>query len=128
MTSTWSVPSTQAIRISPSATSSVPRRSIRLIVSPRRAGAVAREVVGASGSGAGDVVGAGRPARLEQLAQAILGRRQRDARDDRFEKPEHDELARLVGRDAARLEVEQLRLVDRADGARVHGPAAVGLV
>ena len=43
-------------------------------------------------------------------------------------KPEHDELARLVGRDAARLEVEQLRLVDRADRARMRRAAAVRLV
>ena len=99
---------------------STPRgdRSVSSLL-PRRAGAVAREVVEASGSGARDAVGAGGPAGLEELAKAVLRRRQRDARDDRLEEPEDDELAGLVGRDAAALEVEQLRLVDRADGARV---------
>ena len=49
-------------------------------------------------------------------------------RDDRLEEAEDDELARLVGRDAAALEVEQLGLVDRADRARVGRAAAVRLV
>ena len=56
----------------------------------------------------------GIPLRLEQLAQAVLGVGERDAGDDRLEEAEDDELARLVGRDAAALEVEELGLVDRA--------------
>ena len=71
---------------------------------------------------------AGVPLRLEQLAQPVLRVGQRDPRDDRLEEAEHDELARLVGRDAAALEVEQLGLVDRADRAGVRRAAAVGLV
>ena len=55
---------------------------------------------------------------LEQPAQPILGLRERDAGHDRLEEPEHDELARLLGRDAAALEVEELGLVDRARRTR----------
>src|SRR4029453_10916457 len=129
MTSTWSVPSTQTICISPSAISSTPIRSIRLIVQPRPPGAVATEVVEASGGGlACDPVRAGDPLLLEQLAQAVLGRCQRDSCDHRLQETEHDDLARLVRRDATRLQVEELGLVDRADGTRVHRTAAVGVV
>ena len=65
---------------------------------------------------------------LEQVAQAILGVGHGHARDDRLEEAEDDELARLVGRDPAALEVEQLALVDRADRAGMGRAAAVGLV
>src|SRR4029079_18529172 len=49
-------------------------------------------------------------------------------RNDRLEEAKDDELARLVGRDAPGLEVEQLGLVDRAHGARRCGAAAIRLV
>src|SRR5207245_1553670 len=45
-----------------------------------------------------------------------------------LEEAEHDELASLIGRDAAALEVEELGLIDRSDRARMGGPAAVRLV
>ena len=61
-------------------------------------------------------------------AGAPARRLERHPRDDRLEEAEDDELARLVGRDAAALEVEELALVDRADRARVGRAAAVGLV
>ena len=58
----------------------------------------------------------------------VLGLAQRDPRHDRLKEAEHDELACLVGRDAAALEVEELRLVDRADRAGVCCPSAIRLV
>src|SRR6187551_1084870 len=92
MTRTWSVPSTQAIFISPSPTSSTPRRSMRLIAARPWGGEPAvwgagrpgaSDVVEASGGGhAGHAVGAGGPLGLEQLAEAGLGRGERDARHD----------------------------------------------
>src|SRR3954452_5099548 len=115
MTRTWSVPSTQAIDIVPSGTWSTPRRSIRLTQPPVSRGGVA------PGHDPGIPLG------FEHLAQADLGVRERDAGNDWLEEPEDDELPRFVGRDAAALQVEQLALVDRPDGARVGGAAAIGL-
>ena len=68
------------------------------------------------------------PLRLEQLAQAILGICQRHARHDRLEEAEDDELAGVVGGDAAALEVEELGLVDRTDraGVRRRGGSRAG--
>src|SRR6478752_5308230 len=131
-TSTGSVSSTQTMRISPSPSSSTPSRSIRRVVT----GAMVPVEVGGSGrsgapsGGRGPVArGRGRdPLRLEGLAQAIPRILERDAGDDRLQEPEDDELARLVGRDPAALEVEQLRFVDRANGRAVHGAPAVRLV
>ena len=111
-TRTWSVPSTQAIFIVPSGTSSTPSRSIRLT---RRRSPRLRADTGV-------------PLVLEQGPQAVLGIGQRHARDDRLEEAEDDELARLVGRDPAALEVEQLGLVDRPDRAGMRRAAAIGLV
>src|SRR6185369_16452803 len=113
MTRTWSVPSTNAICISPSASSSTPRRSIRRIGRIR------------SGGRGGDLR-AGVPLRLEELAELLACRLQRDARHDRLEEAEDDELARILGRDPAAFEIEQLGLVDRADGRRVRRSPAVG--
>ena len=69
-----------------------------------------------------------RPLRFEQRTQAILRLRQRDARDDRLEEAEDDELARHVARHAAAHQVEDLGLVDRPDRARVGCTSDVGLV
>ena len=91
----------------------------------------AGEVVVASGCGRSlpdPAGGAGRPLRLEEVAQVVLGLAQRDPRHDRLEEAEHDELARLVRRDAAALEIEELRLVDRTDRAGVRGPSTIRLV
>ena len=55
-------------------------------------------------------------------------RPQRHSGHDRLQVPEHDELARLVGIDASALQVEELGLVDRADGAGMSDAPAVGLV
>src|SRR5215203_6193757 len=114
MTSTGSVWSTQTIRISPSASSSVPSRSMRRVTR-------AMVAAGASG-GSGRVSGRGRgafargepcrPLGLERVAQAVARILERHAGDDGLEEPEDDELARLVGRDAPALQVEQLVLVD----------------
>src|SRR3954454_15035182 len=97
MTRTWSVPSTTTIFISPSAISSTASRSMRLIGAPVLAGSRRRRGRHARRPGI--------PLRLEQLAQRVLGRRERDARHDGFEEAEDDELARLLGRDPAALEV-----------------------
>ena len=59
--------------------------------------------------------GAGGPFLVEQLAEAVAGAVERHLRDDRLEDPQDDELARLVGVDAAALELEELGRVDRAD-------------
>src|SRR6185369_4907232 len=134
MTRTWSVPSTTTIFISPSATSSIASRSIRLIAVPPLSGSRPPPIrrVAAAGvvarSRRCQTLRAGEPLRLEQLAQPIALGLDRDARDDGLEEAEHDELAGLVGRNAAALEIEQLALVDRPDGARVHRPTAVRLV
>jgi hypothetical protein len=69
-----------------------------------------------------------RPLGLEQLAQPLLRAGQRNARDDRLEEAEHDELARQVARQAAAHQVEDLRLIDRADRAGVGCSPDVGLV
>ena len=58
----------------------------------------------------------------------LLRRLERHPGHDRLQEAEDDELAGLVGRDAARLEVEELSRVDGPDRRRVHRPAAVGLV
>src|SRR3954447_14510988 len=120
MTTTGSTPSTQTIRISPSASSSTPSRSMRRVVTGRSFARLGR--------GLAPRAGARFPLRLERLAQAVLRVLERHPCHDGLEKAEHDELARLVGRDAAALEVEQLVLVDRTDGRAVHRAAAVGLV
>ena len=116
------MPSTKTIFIAPSATSSTPRRSI----APHRATGGPARISGVRRPGRG---GRARvPLRVEQLAQPVAGGLERHARDDRLEEAEDDELARLVGRDPAALEVEELGLVDRADRRRVGGAPAVGLV
>src|SRR5262245_21825549 len=116
---TWSVPSTKAIFIVPSGTSSTASRSTRRATptTPRRAprGSVRR-------------LDAGRPLVLEELAQVVPGAVERHPCDHRLQEAEDDELAGLVRRDAAALEVEQLGRVDRADRRRVRSPATVGLV
>src|SRR4051794_21634500 len=118
MTRTWSVPSTMTIRISPSPTSSTPRRSIRLI------GTVVRSASPTSGGGAcGDR--ALIPLRGQQLAKSLPGGLEGNARDDRLEETEDDHLAGLVRPDPPALEIEELGLVDRPDGRRVGRPAAV---
>ena len=122
-TRTWSVPSTKTIFISPSATSSTPRRSIRLIGPASLRQRIRRRQRGGGRGGRARV-----PLRLEQLAQPVAGGLERDPRDDRLEEAEDDELAGLVGRDAAALEIEELGLVDRPDRRRVRRPAAVRLV
>src|SRR3954469_5889743 len=48
-----------------------------------------------------------------------------DALDDVGEEAAHDQAARLVLRDAARLQVEQLQVVEAAGGARVTGAGDV---
>src|SRR5215216_6769510 len=123
ITRTWSVPSTTTIFISPSATSSTPSRSIRLI--PESRVAAAQVVVGSRGRRG---CSTGVPLLLEQVSQAVALGLEGDAGDDWLEETEDDELASLIGRDAPALEVEELRLVDRADGAGVSRPTAVGLV
>src|SRR6185295_14484194 len=100
--------------IVPSWTSSTPTRSMRLTRVSR--------------GGVGPATHARVPLGLELRAQAVPRLGDRDSRHDRLEEPEHDELARLVRWDATALEIEQLRLVDRPDRARVRGAAAVGLV
>src|SRR3990172_4961483 len=101
---TWSVPSTKAICIVPSGTSSRARRSIRR--TPRSA----------SGGGAarpGVPVRARRPLLLEELTEPLLGCLERDPRDDRLEEAEDDELAGLVRRVSSGPEVEELSRIDR---------------
>ena len=78
-------------------------------------------------SGAGSRARPGIPFLLETLAQAIASLRQRHARDHRLQEAEHDELAGLIRRDPAAFEVEELGLVDRADGARMGSAAAIGI-
>src|SRR5256885_9858016 len=111
MTRTWSVPSTTTIFISPSAISSTPTRSMRLTDELRgeasRRGRCAR------------AHRAGVPFRLEELAQRVLGGHERHPGDDRLEEAEDDELAGLLGGDAAAFQVEELGLVDRTDRRRV---------
>src|SRR5437899_11365173 len=94
-------------------------RSIRLIEGVR--------AVGSSGRWCGRR-GPRVPFRLEQLPELVLCLGERHARHDWLEEAEHDELASLIGRDAAALEVEGLGLIDRSDRARMGGPAAVRLV
>src|SRR5438309_6878641 len=94
-------------------------RSIRLIEGVR--------AVGSSGRWCGRR-GPRVPFRLEQLPQFVLRLGERHARHDRLEEAEDDELPSFVGRDAAALEIEELRLVDRPDGAGVGRAAAVRLV
>ena len=62
------------------------------------------------------------------MPQSILRLGEGHASDDRLEEAQDDELARLVGRDAAALQVEQLCLVDRTDRRGMHCPPAIRLV
>src|SRR4029079_6371907 len=100
-------------------TASRPEGSPRRIAAPppRRWPPICRVAAASvlAGSRGRRALRAGRPLRLEQLAPPIARRTERNARDDGFEETQDDELARLVGRDAAALEVEELRLVDRSD-------------
>src|SRR4029079_14250549 len=68
------------------------------------------------------------PLVLEEVAQVVPGAVEGDPGDDGLEEAEHDELASLVGRDAAALEVEQLGRVDWPDRRGMRGTTAVGLV
>src|SRR6185369_11280541 len=120
ITRTWSVPSTTTIFISPLAISSTPTRSIRLTDEPE--GSASRRGCGARAQRTGV------PLRLEQRAQRVLGGHERHTGDDRLEEAEDDELAGLLGRDPAALEIEELSLVDRSHGRRVGRPPAIGLV
>src|SRR4051794_16675823 len=121
ITRTWSVPSTKTIFISPSPTSSTASRSIRLI------GARGRPASRASGGG----LDRGRPLVPlvgEELSEPLARGLERNPRNHGLEESEHDHLAGLVRADPAALEVEELALVDRADGRGVRRPAAVRLV
>src|SRR5688572_23094356 len=110
-----SVPSTWTICIVPGGTSATVPTATRRVP----AGSVTRS----GGLGCG-----GRPLVLEQLPQSLLRPRQRDPRDHRLEEPHDDELASEVARQSAALQVEDLRLVDRPDRARVARSPDVGLV
>src|SRR3954462_13109601 len=120
---TGSVPSTQAIFIVPSGTSSRPIRSIRRSAWSGCAASVTRT---RSGRGRNDR--AAGPLVLEEVADAVLDVGQRDPRHDGLQEAQDDELAGLVVGDAAVLEVEHLALVDRPDRRRVGGAAAIGLI
>src|SRR5829696_1596346 len=138
MTTTGSVWSTQTMRISPSGSSSTPSRSMRRVVTAAMVPATAWLRGGRLAGGTRTARSGGRrpvaraeardPLFFQRHAQPVAGVLERHARHDGLEEPEHDELARLVGGDAPALEVEQLRLVDRADRRAVHCPPAVGLV
>src|SRR5215212_3016316 len=86
ITRTWSVPSTKTIFISPSATSSTPRRSIRLM------GARGRRRTSPGSGGGCDRGGALVPLLGEELAKPFPRRLERDPRDDGFEEAEDDHL------------------------------------
>src|SRR5690606_3586848 len=58
---------------------------------------------------------------LERLQQVRLERRLADLLHDLAEEAEHDEPSRLVFVDAARLQVEQLLVVEAPGGRRVTG-------
>src|SRR3954469_19805522 len=81
-----------------------------------------------SRGGDGPRADAGLPRLFEEVAQTIPCLRDGYARDDRLEEAHDDELARLVGRDPATLEIEQLALVDGTDRAGVGSASAVRLV
>src|SRR3954452_10292474 len=97
-TSTGSVASTQTIRISPSASSSTPSRSIRRVLTAAMVAGATSVIEGAArgSGGCGAVAGTGGrgPLRLERLAQTVLRVLERHACDDGLEEPEDDELAR----------------------------------
>src|SRR4051794_30369515 len=101
---TWSVSSTKAIFIVPSGTSATATRSTRRVTRSRRPKRSPRsDRREPSRRGAGRLE-AGGPFRLEQVAQVVAGGVERDARDDRFQEAEDDELSGLDRRDAATLE------------------------